>query len=392
MPLSEAAVRSAKPKDKSYKLTDAAGLYLFVPVTGNRIWRYDYRFENKRRTLTIGAYPLIGLAEARKRRDDAKRLLLDGIDPVSPKRKAALNTAKPTFGLVADEYIARLRHDERAETTVVKNEWLLGNLAADLRGKAIDEITPADVLSVLRNIEASGRLESAHRVRSAISAVFRLAVATLRATNDPTFPLRGAIKRPKVTNHPAITDETRFGVLLASIGEYDGWPTLKALLLFTALTATRPGEARGAEWSEFDLDAAKWVIPAPRTKMRREHDVPLSRQAVAVLKDVARISGRARLVFPSIRSLERPLSENAMNAALRRIGFTKTEHNSHGFRSSFSTILNARGFDPEVIERSLAHQDSSVRAIYNRSRYWKDRIELMQQWADIVDELAAAPK
>lgn len=390
MPLSEVAVRSAKPKEKPYKLSDANGLYLMVSVTGSRLWRYDYRFQNKRRTLAIGSYPLISLAEARKRRDDAKRLLLDGIDPGEHKRQAAADTAKPTFGLVADEYIERLRHDGCAETTVNKNIWLLENLAADLRGKPIDEITAADVLAVLRHIEATGRLESAHRARSAISAVFRLGVATLRANTDPTFALRGAIKRPKVTNHPAITDEKRFGALMAAIAEYDGWPTLKALLQFTALTAARPGEARGAEWDEFDLKGARWVIPAIRTKMRREHDVPLSKQVVALLNDVARISGRSKLVFPSIRSLDRPLSENAMNSALRRIGYAQEEHNSHGFRSSFSTILNARGHDPEVIERALAHQDSSVRAVYNRTRYWKDRVELMQLWADLVDELAAA--
>lgn len=389
MPLSEVAVRSAKAKDKAYKLSDSGGLYLFVPTSGTRLWRFDYRFDQKRKTLAIGSYPLIGLAEARKRRDDAKRLLLDGIDPVSDRKKASANTDKPTFLAVAEDYLDRLKHDGSAETTLAKNTWLLKTLAADLHKMAIEEITPADVLKVLQHIEATGRLESANRARSAISAVFRLAVATLRANTDPTYPLRGAIKRPKVRSHPALTDEKKFGALMASIDEYDGWPTLKALLRITALTAVRPGEARGATWDEFDLQNARWVIPASRTKMRREHDVPLSKQAVTILQDVARISGRARLVFPSIRSLERPLSENAMNSAIRRIGYTSDEHNSHGFRSSFSTIMNARGYDPEVIERCLAHHDGTVRAIYNRSRYWKERVELMQIWADIVDELAA---
>jgi integrase len=386
MALSEAAVRAAKAKEKPYKLADSAGLYLFVSTTGARLWRLDYRFKEKRRTLAIGGYPLIGLADARKKRDEAKRLLADGIDPGLLKRKTA-DTVTPTFGELADEYLDRLRHDECAPATLDKNTWLLKNLAADLAEKPIVSVTPADVLEVLRRVEASGRLESANRLRSAMSGVFRLAVATLRAETDPTIPLRGAIKSPKVRNQPAITDEKAFGALAGAIDEYDGWPTLTGVLRFTMLTACRPGEARHAEWSEVDLDKGRWVIPAARTKMRREHDVPLSRQAVAVLRSMLPISGRVKLVFPSIRSYERPLSENAMNAALRRMGYTQDEHNSHGFRSSFSTIMNSRGYDPDVIERALAHKDGSVRGIYNRSRYWTERVELMQAWADLIEKL-----
>lgn len=386
MPLSEAAVRAAKAKEKPYKLTDSAGLYLYVPITGNRLWRFDYRHMGKRRTLAIGSYPLIGLADARKKRDEARRLLVDGIDPATTKLKTD-DTVTLTFGNLVDEYLDRVRHEERAAATIDKKTWLLKTLAADLADKAIVSVTPADVLQVLRQVEATGRLESAKRLRTAISAVFRLAVVTLRAETDPTIPLRGAIKPPKVRNQPAITDEKEFGALAATIEAYDGWPTLTALLRFTMLTAARPGEARFTEWAELDLDKAKWVIPAARTKMRREHDVPLSRQAVEVLRSMKPISGRARLVFPSIRNYERPLSENAMNAALRRMGYTQDEHNSHGFRSSFSTIMNGRGYDPEVIERALAHKDGSVRGIYNRSRYWNERVALMQEWADLVESL-----
>lgn len=389
MPLSEVAVRSAKAKDKPYKLTDGAGLYLYVSKTGARLWRMDYKFNGKNRTLSIGPYPVVGLAEARKRRDAAKLQLLDGVDPSTnkPSDKAKPIPEDLTFGYLAGEYLDRMRHDGRADQTLIKNEWLLKTLAADLKDKAIGKITPADVLAVLRQVEAAGRLESANRLRSAISGVFRLAVATLRTDGDPTLALRGAIKSPRVRNHPAIVDEKRFGDLMRTIDGYDGWPTLTALLKFAALTAARPGEARMARWSELDLDKARWVIPAVRTKMRRDHEVPLSTQAIEVVRFVHQISGRSQFVFPSIRVFERPLSENAMNAALMRMGYTQDEHTPHGFRSSFSTIMNEREFNPEAIERALAHKDSSIRGVYNRSRYWQERVELMQAWADLIDEL-----
>lgn len=391
MSLSELAARTAKPKDKPYKLADAAGLYLYVSTSGTRLWRLDYSFQSKRKTLSLGQYPLLGLAAAREKRDDAKRLLLDGVDPGDAKKQIELSVLAaadaPTFEVVANEYLSRLKHDGCAERTYTKNEWLLTNLAADLSPKAIADITPADILSVLQHVEASGRLESARRLRSALSAVFRLGVVTLRCPNDPTIALIGATKAPKVTNRAAIVDEIHFGRLMRDIDEYDGWPTLKYAMQFTALSVARPGEVRLAEWPEFDLEAKRWIIPEERTKMRREHAVPLSDQAVAVLKNVSAISQGKRLVFPSIRSYDRPLSDAAMISALRRMGYEKHEQTAHGFRSSFSTIMNERGHDPEIIEHALAHVDSSVRAVYNRAKYYAPRAVLLQEWADIVDTL-----
>jgi integrase len=243
---------------------------------------------------------------------------------------------------------------------------------------------------LLKKIERSGRRETARRLRATISAVFRLAIVTLRAETDPTSALKGALLRPQVQHRAAITDERRLGGLMRSIDEFDGWPTLRAAILFTALTCTRPGEVRGATRSEFDLAKATWRIPEERAKMRRPHEVPLSRQALAVLDEIWPLSDHATLVFPSIRSNRKPLSENAMNSALRRMGYTQEEMTSHGFRSTASTILNERGFRPDVIEAVLGHQSENVvRRAYNRATYWPERVELMQKWADMLDDFRA---
>lgn len=379
MALTELAVRNAKGREKPYKMSDAAGLYLLVQVNGSRLWRFDYRFGGKRKTLALGAYPVVTLAAAREKRLEAKRALDAGRDPSAKPDERRVST----FREVAEEYLDRLAHLNAAESTLSKNRWLLFDLSAAICDKPVGEVSPADVLAVLRQIEASGRLESARRVRSAISNVYKIAVSTLRAQSDPTFALRGSTKPPKVTSYAAVTDEREFGRLMQTVHEYDGWPTIRAALIFTALTAARPGETRSAEWSEISGDT--WVVPASKTKMRKEHHVPLSRQAIEVLHHVSAFSGGGRLIFPSIRSRETPISENGMNAALRRVGWSKDEHTAHGFRSSFSTILNERGCDPEIIEHALAHSDGSVRGIYNRARYWEPRRQLMQEWADLID-------
>ena len=233
----------------------------------------------------------------------------------------------------------------------------------------------------------SGRRETARRLRGTISSVFKLAIVTLRAREDPTLPLHGALLPPKVEGRAAITDEKEFGRLLQSIEDYDGWPTIKAALQFLILTCVRPGEVRGAKRDEFDFDKAVWSIPAERMKMRQRHDVPLSRQALTVIEEVWPISEGSELVFPSIRSVHRPLSENAFNSALRRMGFGKDEVTAHGFRVTASSILNARGYDPDVIEAVLAHQDrNAIRRAYNRATYWEQRVKLMQEWADLLDK------
>lgn len=391
MPLSEFAAKNAKPKDKPYKVADSGGLYLNIQPNGSKLWRMKYRFAEKEKVLSFGPYPLVTIAEARGKRDEAKKLLLAGIDP-SAKRKeekiAAITEARTTFGLLAEEYIKRMEENDAAEATITKTRWLLEDLAKPLAKRPIKEITSAEILQLLQRIETSGRRETARRLRGVIGSVFRLAIVTLRAENDPTLALQGALTPPKANGRAAITDERKFGKLLNAIDEYDGWPTIKAALQFLVLTCVRPGEVRGATRDEFDLKKAVWRIPAERMKMRQAHDVPLSKQALRVLEDVWALSEYGELVFPSIRSTRRPLSENAMNSALRRMGYGKDEVTAHGFRVSASTILNARSYDPDVIEAVLAHQDkNAIRRAYNRASYWDQRVVLMQAWADLLDAL-----
>jgi integrase len=319
--------------------------------------------------------------------------LLDGADPGKKKKQdrlAAETKARQTFGLLADEYLERQQTSGAATSTSSKTTSLLKDLAAPLSDRPVHEITSAEILALLRSVEKSGRRETARRLRGVISSVFKLAIVTLRAAGDPTIALHGALLPPKVQGRAAITMEQAFGKLLQAFDEYDGWPTIRAGLKFMILTCARPGEVRGARRKEFDLEKATWRIPAERMKMRQAHDVPLSNQALAIIKDIWSLSEGGDLVFPSIRSKQRPLSENAFNAALRRIGYGKDEVTAHGFRVTASSILNSRGFDPDVIEAVLAHQDqNSIRRAYNRATYWDQRIALMQDWADLLDEFKA---
>jgi integrase len=390
MPLSSLAVQNAKPRENVYVLTDGNSLHLLVNPNGSKLWRLRYRFGGKQNMLSLGSFPEISLADARVKRDDARKLLANGIDPSRQKKLdkiAAATAGKNTFRAIAEEHLKNLEESGTAASTMAKNRWYLFDLAAPLANLPITEITPAEILGLLKKIEKSGRRETARKVRGAIGSVFRLAITTLRATNDPTFPLRGALLKPNVQHRPAITDEAKLGALMVAIDEYDGWPTIRAALLLTALTMTRPGEVRYMRRAEILWPKATWRIPAERMKMRRPHDVPLSTQALTIIRDIWSLSEGHELVLPSIRSPRKALSENAMNSALRRIGYSKEEVCAHGFRSSASTILNERGFDQNVIETALAHQDEdAVRAVYNRAKYWPQRIKLLQDWADLLDE------
>lgn len=396
MTLTNTACRAAKGRETDYKLSDGGGLYLLVRPSGSRLWNQAYRFGGKQKKLSHGSYPSVSLADARQLRDQAKKLLASGIDPGANKKAAKLTaviSATNTFGGIAEERLQRLEDEGAAASTVAKNRWMLIDLAGpDLGARPIADITPAEILALLQKIERSGRRETARRLRSVIGTVFRLAIATLRAKDDPTLLLRGALRAPKVKHRAAITDEKLLGALLATIDAYDGWPTLRCALQFTALTFSRPGEVRGATWAEINMKEAVWHINGARTKVRRPHDVPLSRQALDVLREVKVVGRASALVFPSIRSNARPLSENAMNAALRRMGFTQDEMTAHGFRAAASSILNERGFRPDVIEAALGHQDQNeIRRAYNRASYWPERIELMQAWADCIDQLKRTP-
>lgn len=394
--LSQLAIVKARPKERPYKLSDGGGLHLLVKPNGRKLWRFRYRFMAVEKMLALGAYPDVSLASARKRRDDAKKLLAEGQDPSEQKKLdkvAAETVARNTFGAVAADYIEKLIAEGAAASTVKKNRWLLEDLAAPLSKRPISAITPAEVLVLLQRIEKTGRRETAHRLRGIVGSVFRLAVATLRASNDPTYALRGALLKRTVKHRAAITDERELGVLMEAIASYDGWPTIRAALQLLALTMTRPGDVRLMRRSEIVFPKALWRIPAERMKMRRPHDVPLSRQALAVLREVWELFPESELVLPSVRTWKKPISENGLNVALRRMGYDSDTMCAHGFRSSASTILNERGFNADVIEAALAHQDEDdVRRAYNRSTYFEQRVALIQNWADLLDEFKKAGK
>jgi integrase len=390
MPLTQFKIVNATAKEKPTKLSDGQGLHLQVQPSGAKLWRFRYRFAGKENMIGFGAFPTISLADARSKRDQARKLLADGVDPAAKKkldRIATINAANNTFAAVAAEYIERMEANGAAESTLIKNRWMLQDLAAPLANLPIADIVPAQVLDVLKRIEKSGRRETARKLRSTIGSVFRYAIITQRATTDPTSALRGALLKPIVKHRAAITDERQLGALMCAIDEYDGWATIRAALQLLALTMARPGDIRGMRRSEIDFDKAVWRIPETRMKMRRPHDVPLSRQAVAILEEIWPVSDFGELVLPSVRSVQKPLSENALNTALRRMGYASDDMSAHGFRSAASTMLNERGVNPDVIEAALAHQDqNAIRRAYNRATYWPERVDLMQTWGNMLDD------
>jgi len=390
MALSDVKCRNARPGPKLVKLSDGGGLQLWVQPTGSRLWRLAYRFGGKQRLLALGSYPLISLAEAREARDDAKRLLRAGIDPGQERSLRKAGSGKDSFRSIADEYVDKLKKEGRADRTITKVKWLLDFAYPAIGDKCIREIDTATILTVLRRVEVRGRYESARRLRSTIGSVFRYAIATARAETDPTIALRDALISPTVTPRAAITDPRALGGLLRAIDAFDGQPTTRSALKMMALLFPRPGELRAAEWDEFDFESSVWSIPEGRMKMRPPHRVPLSRQAVSVLTSLSEISGGGgSLLFPSVRSGSRPISDNTLNAALRRMGYGKEEATAHGFRATASTLLNECGkWHPDAIERQLAHiENNDVRRAYARAEHWEERVKMMQWWADYLDEL-----
>ncbi|WP_096701250.1 integrase arm-type DNA-binding domain-containing protein [Magnetospirillum sp. 15-1] len=393
MALSDMKCRNARPDLKLQKLSDGDGLQLWVPPTGARLWRLAYRFGGKQKLLALGTYPAVSLAAAREARDAARKLLAAGIDPSEDRkqRKVLQYGFGDSFRAIAEEYTAKLKREGRAEATITKIEWLLSFAYPTLGTRSIREIDAPAVLRVLREVEVRGRYESARRLRSTIGSVFRYAVATARAQNDPTYALQGALTRPTVTPRAAITEPKAFGALLRAIDAFDGQPSTRSALQLMALLFPRPGELRAAEWSEFDFDKAIWTIPSGRMKMRRPHQVPLSKQAVEVLRGLHAITGRGALLFPGIRTAKRPISDNTLNAALRRLGYGKDEATAHGFRATASSLLNECGkWHPDAIERQLAHvENNDVRRAYARGEHWSQRVDMMQWWADYLDKLMA---
>ena len=393
--LAPSEVKNAKSAATPYKLRDGRGLYLLVRPDGARWWRMDYRRPGtgKRNTLSLGTFPEVSLKKARERLLEAREQIADGIDPAEVRRevKAArieAETAKEaTFGVLARDWLAQRT---AADVTLQKDRWILETgLLPEIGTLPVTDITPRILLDALRKIEATGKLETAKRAKIKAGQVFRWAILEGRAENDPTASLRGALAPPKVRHHASITDPVRIGELLRAIDGYTGQPVTLTALRLAPLVFVRPGELRKAEWTEIDLGAALWRIPGERMKMREPHLVPLAPQALAILRELHPLTGSGRYLFPSLRTPARPMSENAVNAALRRLGYGTDDMTGHGFRSMAATRLNEMGWNPDAIERQLAHAEpNKVRAAYtSAAQYLPERVRMMQAWADYLDAL-----
>lgn len=403
MALTDKAIKAAKPgqnprKDSSdgkpYKLSDSGGLYLEVAPTGGKLWRLKYRFAGKEKRLALGTYPEISLADARERRDEARRLLANEVDPSVAKQ--ARKAARAEAGADSFEVIAREWHELKSR------DWSAGNARKLLRmfelhafprigRKPIAALRAPEVLAIVRPLEVRGALELGHTLLQTCGRVIRYAIATGRAEVDFTPGLRGAIETVKVTHRPALTKPEEVGALLRAIDGYNGTVEVHAALRLLPMLFCRPGELRNAKWDEFDLEAATWSIPAERMKMRRPHLVPLSRQAVTILEKLKPITGRGMHVLPG-RGGKRPMSDMTINAALRRLGYdTSKEITGHGFRATARTLLHEiLRIDPAVIEHQLAHRvPDALGAAYNRTQFLDERRAMMQTWADYLDKLKA---
>ena len=399
MALSDVAIRNAKPQTKAYKLADSGGLYLLVTPAGGKLWRMKFRVAGKEKLLAFGGWPAVSLATARKERDQAKESLAAGADPSREKQQAkhrAKVSAANTFGEIAAEFIEKRRREGLSVSTAEKSEYYVSRLGASFARLPIAEIEVADILARLRVIEKTAHYETARRVLQLSGRIFRYAVATARLTSDPSRDLRGALTAPQPKHYGAIIEPKRAGELLRAIDGYEGQYLTKLAMQLAPHVFVRPGELRHAEWSEIDLEAGLWIIPASKMKMRRPHQVPLSLQSVDLFRQLHAITGPAGYVFPSIRSRTRPMSENTINAGLRRLGFAGDEMTAHGFRAMASTLLNeAREpktkkhlWKADAIERALAHGESdAVRGAYHRGEHWDERVEMAQWWSDHLDTL-----
>ena len=395
MALTDTAIRTKhKPQAKPFKVADEKGLFLLVAPTGGKLWRMKYRFDGKEKLLSFGAYPDTPLIRAREKRDEARRLLADGIDPSAHRKalKAArAEVSSNTFEGIGREWFSR-ELPTWAPAQVVKVKGIFEkNLYPWLGHRPITEIKASEMLATLRRMEGRGAMETARRALQYSGQVFRYAIATGRAERDITPDLRGALAKANVQHHAAITDPVKVGDLMRAVEGYSGTLPVKCALKLAALLFVRPGELRKAEWAEIDLDRAEWNIPASRMKMKEAHLVPLCRQALEILRELHPLTGRGRFVFPGERSHERPMSENSVNAALRRMGYPQDEMTGHGFRAMARTILDeVLGVRPDFIEHQLAHavKDPNGRA-YNRTAHLPERRKMMQQWADYLDKLKA---
>jgi len=385
-------VRNAKPQSKPYRMFDGGGLYVEIATNGAKYWRLKYRYAGKEKRLALGVFPEVSLTEAREGRDAARAQLRKDIDPGAARKATALaarDAVANCFEAIAREWLER-QSKKLEPSTHRKAIAILETWAFPWIGKRpIGEITPRELLeSVLRRVEREGKFETAHRLKQRCGQVFAYAIHSGRAEQNPAAGLRGVLSTAKVRNHAAITEPGKVGELLRAIETYDGSFVTKCALRLTPYLFVRPGELRCAEWSEIDLEAAQWSIPADKMKMDAPHLVPLARQAVAILRELRPVSESGRYVFPGLHNRQRPMSENTVNLALKRLGYTGDEMVAHGFRSTASTLLNELGWAPDVIERQLAHAErNEVRRAYNRAKYLSERRNMMQAWADYLDSL-----
>lgn len=401
MSLTDVAIRNAKPREKAYKLAAGGGLYLLVTPDGGKYWRLKYRSpvernkkgKPKEKLMALGVYPAMRAPKAREERDAAKLVLKGGRDPLVVKQVAKIAAtvgAENTFEAVAREWFAKFspKWKKNHSTKIIRR--LERDIFPWLGARPIAAISAPELLAVLRRIEDREAIDTAHRAHQNCGQVFRYAIATGRAERDPSPDLRGAIPPAERHSYASIKEPQAIGMLLRAINGYHGSTVTKAALRLAPLVFVRPGELRGAEWSEFDLDGAEWQIPGERMKMGVKHIVPLSTQAVAILRELQPVTGSGRYVFPSVRSVKRSMSENTVNAALRSLGYPKEQMTGHGFRSMASTLLNEQGWNRDVIERQLAHAErDAVRAAYNYAEHLPERRRMMQAWADCLDGLAA---
>jgi integrase len=392
--LTDAAVRKSKGKAKQYKLADAAGLYLLVKPDGSKYWRLKYRHAGKEKLLALGVYDAVSLASAREKRDQAKAIIRQGLDPSVAKkleRRAAEIASANTFEVVAREWINR----QKKRWIPAHSDRVLDSLETDvfpeIGNRPIAAIAAPELLAALRKIEFRGALETAQRVLQRCGSVFRFGIASGLCTYNPAADLRGALATPKRKNYAALSAKD-LPEFLAKLNSYDGRPETIIAIRLLMLTIVRTGELRGAEWPEIDIEGAQWIVPAERMKMKAPHLVPLSKQAINALKALNEITGSGQFLFPQVSKPEKCMSENTILFALYRMGY-HSRATGHGFRATASTILNEMGWKPDAIERQLAHTEKNkVRAAYHRSEYLDERKKMMQRWADYLDAVAAGGK
>ena len=391
MPLTDSAIKTAKPKDKPYKLSDAHGLYLEVTPTGSKLWRLKYRVGGKEKKLAFGAYPLTTLAEAREHRDTARKLLANGIDPGEQKKadRQAQKVTGVTFEALEREWF-EYNAPRWAESTARKARLYMDNDVLPVIGsRPVKAITRPELVELVRKVEARGTLNAAGKIRQWLHQIYRFGLASGVVDSNPATDLDVVAAPAKAARHHPHVTFAELPELLGKIDTTNIHTLTRCAIRLLVLTAVRPGELRAAPWSEFDLEAATWTIPKERMKARRPHVVPLPRQALTILRTLEEISGSYALLFPGQQKADRPMSDNTINKALRLMGY-EGRQTGHGFRHLLSTELNGRGYNKDWIERQLAHGDNDeIRATYNHAAYLEQRREMMQAWADSIDALCA---